>query len=269
MSSLRRLAEGHQKRRMEASEPRVRLRVSPLAYLAGICAGVLMLAMVALLVAQLAILKDSREHIQAQDHKIATLQGDAQQALRDARPAIEEAEPLLRRARRLLTPAGESFETLTGAAETIPRLAIGARLLLTESIPLIQALNAGDAPAAIHATGHLARALTENDRAVRAIDTSIHMLDELERTRLIPRASDAIPRFEELLVGLLHVQKRTLRVQIRSFRTQSRQLRVQFQTLAVQRETLNVQREALDRIRSIDRKTGPPPPATPVTSAAP
>jgi len=247
---------------MEAHDQRVRLRVAPLAYLAGIFAAVLLTTMVGLLIAQLLILKDSREHIQAQDHKIATLQGQAQGALKDAQPAIDEAQPVLRRARRLLTAAGQSFESLTSAADTIPRLALGARLFLTESIPLVQALNASDAPGAISAAGRLADALSEGDRLVRTVDATERMLTELDRTQLIPRSSEAIPRFEGLLVDLLQVQRRTLRVQIRSFYTQRRQLRVQFQTLGVQRE-------ALEHIRSIDRKTGPAPPAPPVTPAAP
>ncbi|MEA2446134.1 MAG: hypothetical protein QOJ12_3426, partial [Thermoleophilales bacterium] len=70
--------------------------------------------------------------------------------------------------------------------------------------------------------------------------------------------SDALPRFEDLLSETLAVQRHTLRIQIRSFRAQSRQLRATFQSLAIQRETL-------DHTRSIDRKTGPAPPPTPVT----
>jgi hypothetical protein len=247
---------------MEASDPRVRLRVSPLGYLAAISAGVLMVAMVALLIAQLTILADSREHIQAQDHKIATLQGEARQAARDLEPAVEEAEPLLRRARRLLTPAGQSFDSLTAAADTIPRIAAGADLLLTESIPLIQALNLSDAPGAIAATGRLADALVENDRAVRAIDATNRVLAAVEQEQLIPRSSRALVRFEELLVDVAQIQRRTLRTQKASLRTQRRQLDATLESLAIQRDLL-------EHTRSIDRKTGPAPPVTPVTPAAP
>ena len=247
---------------MEAHDQRVRLRLSPLAYLAGIFAAVLLTTMVGLLIAQLLILKDSREHIQAQDHKIATLQGEGEKALRDARPTIDQVDPLLRRARRLLTPAGESLESLTAATDEVPRLVMRIDLVLGEAIPLLQALNAADAPSAIAAVGRLSDALAEGERLVRSVDETNEMLAELERTQLIPRTSEAIPRFEHLLRRLARIQKRTLRVQIRSFYTQNRQLRVQFQTLGVQRD-------ALEHIRSIDRKTGPAPPATPVTPAAP
>src|SRR4051812_19993730 len=144
---------------MDASDDTVRLRISPLGYLAAIVAGFLLLAMVGLLIAQLAILSDSREHIQAQDHKIATMQGEGEQAARKLGPAAGQAEPLLREARRLLTPAGQSFDSLTEAADTVPRLAAGADVLLSEAIPLLQALNASDAPRAVAATGQLADAL--------------------------------------------------------------------------------------------------------------
>ncbi len=251
---------------MDASAQPVRLRVSPLAYLAGIVAAVLLVTMVGLLVAQLAVLKDSREHIEAQDHKIATLQGEGEQALKDARPAIEQVEPLLRRARGLLTPAGESFDSLTEAADTVPRLAAGADVLLSESIPLIQALNVSDAPAAIHATGHLARSLTENDRAVRAIDATNRVLASIEDEQLVPRSSRALTRFEELLGDIAQIQRRTLRTQKLSLRTQRRQVNLTF-------ESVRIQRELLEHTRSIDRKTPPlsptAAPTTPVTPAAP
>jgi hypothetical protein len=240
---------------MDSPEQAVRLRLSPLGYLAVIAAGFLLVALVGLLIAQLAILGDSREHIQAQDHKIATMQGEGEKALRDARPTISQVDPLLRRARRLLTPAGASLESLTAATDQVPRLVVGIDLVLDEAIPLLQALNAADAPGAIASVGRLTDALAEGERLVRTVDETNQMLAELDRTQLIPRTSEAIPRFEDLLRRLTRIQKRTLRVQIRSFYTQNRQLRVQFQTLGVQRE-------ALEHIRSIDRKTGPAPPTT-------
>ena len=251
---------------MDSAEPSVRLRLSPLGYLAAIGAAVLLLTMVGLLIAQLAILSDSREHIQAQDHKIATLQGEGEKAAREARPALEQVEPLLRRARTLLTPAGASFESVTEAADAVPRLAAGADVLLTEAIPLLQALNATDAPGAIAATGHLARALGENDRAVRALDATNRVLAAVESEDLIPRSSRALTRFEDLLVDIAQIQRRTLRTQKLSLRTQRRQVNLTF-------ESIRIQRELLEHTRSIDRKTPPlsaaTPPAPPVTPAAP
>jgi hypothetical protein len=243
---------------MEADDQRARLRVSPLAYLAGIVAGVLLLTMIGLLIAQLAVLQDSREHIEAQDHKISSLQAQAEPLLRESRPVVRQTERLLRRAPSVLGPAGRSLDSLADAAGTIPRLAAGADLLLGESIPLLQALNASDAPGAIAALGRLADDLAANDRTVRLVDSANRTLDEIARLRLVARTSEALPRLDRRVRELLRLQRRTLSVQIRSFRIQARQQRIAFRSLGIQQETL-------ERIRSIDRKTGPAPPPTPVT----
>ena len=247
---------------MDPADPSVRLRVSPLGYLAAIVGGVLLLAMVGLLIAVLGVLEDSRTHIQAQNHKIAQIQHQTDPLIAEAKPAVGQVEPLLRRVRLLLAPAGESLDSLTNAADQVPPLAMGADLFLSEALPLLRWLNATDAPGAIAAVGRLAEALSAGDRAVRMIDAANQTLDELQRTDLIPRASDALPHVEALLVELDRTQKRTFRNQIKSLRTQRRQLDATFESLAIQRETL-------DHTRSIDRKTGPAPPATPVTPAAP
>jgi hypothetical protein len=245
-----------------AHEPGVRIRLSPLGWFAAIAGSALLLAMVGLLVVQVVILRDSQSHIQAQDQKLARLQDQVDAARRDAGPAIDQVEPLLRGARRLLTPAGESLEQIGGVAADVPRIAMGADLLLGEAIPLVRALNASDAPGAVAATHRLVDALAATDRLVRTVDSAGAALSELHRTGLIGRSSRAIPRFEDLIADLRRIQKETLLVQRRSVRIQLRQL-------STQRRTLSVQVEALERIRSIDRKTGPTPPATPVTPAAP
>ena len=243
-------------------EQPVRLRMSPLGYLAGIFAAVLLVTMVGLLIMQLAVLKDSREHIQAQDHKIAQIQHQTDPLIADAKPAVAQAEPLLRRARRLLTPAGESLESLTAATDQVPRLAMGADLVLSEAVPLLQALNASNAPSAIASIGRLSDALAAGDRLVRTVDAANDTLGQLQSTNLIPKTSDALPRFEGLLIELARIQKRTFRNQVKSLRTQRRQLNATFESLAIQRETL-------EHTRSIDRKTGPPVPGSPVPPAVP
>jgi hypothetical protein len=247
---------------MDSADPSVRLRLSPLGYLAAIVAGVLLLTMIGLLILQLAVLKDSREHIQAQDHKIAQIQHQTDPLIADAKPALAQAEPLLRRARRLLTPAGQSFETITTAADAVPRLVAGADLLLTEAIPLLQALNATDAPRALAEVGVLADGLTANDRAVRAIDATNRVLAEIESNDLIPRTSRALPRFEDLLVEIVQIQRTTLHSQRLSLRTQRRQANLTF-------ESIRIQRELLDHTRSIDSKIPPPATAPTATPVAP
>jgi len=227
----------------------VRLRISPLGYLIGIVAGVLFVAMVGLLVTQVVILKDSQSHIQAQDHKIATLQGQANEIARDARPAIDGAQPLLQRVRRLIGPTGAAIEDVSGAAQGVPRIVMGADLLLSEAIPLLQALNGSDIPGAAY-------------RLARTVDSANALLADLHDTQLVPRASSAIPRFEDLIVTLVQVQRRTLSIQRRT-------LRVQRRTFRLFQQSVQIQQETLEHTRSIDRKTGPAPPQTPVTPAAP
>jgi hypothetical protein len=208
----------------------VRLRLSPLGYLVAIVAGVLLLTMVGLLIAQVVILKDSQRHIQAQDHKIATLQGDANQVGRDAKPAIDAAVPVLRRAARLVGPARVALDAVPSLGENVRRIVMGADLVLSEAIPL---------------------------------------LDELRHTRLITRASDAIPRFEGLIAAIVDIQRQTLAVQRETLTTQRRTLRTQRRTFRLFQRSVQIQQETLERTRSIDRKTGPTPPQTPVTPAAP
>jgi hypothetical protein len=94
---------------------------------------------------------------------------------------------------------------------------------------------------------------------VRMIDAANDTLGELQRTNLIPKTSEALPRFEGLLAKLTRIQKRTLRTQVKSLRTQRRQLNAMFESIAIQRETL-------EHTRSIDRKF--PPPATSTAPAA-
>jgi hypothetical protein len=243
-------------------EQPVRLRLSPLAYLFAIVAGVLLVSVVALLIAQVVILKDSQSHIQAQDHKIATLQGQANEIARDARPAIDEAQPLLQRAQRLFAPTEAALDDVSGVARDVPRIVMGADLLLSEAIPLIQALNANDAPGALASVHGLVHALVATDRLVRTVDSANALLADLHDTRFIPRASAAIPRFEGLIVTLAQIQRRTLAVQRQT-------LRVQRRTFRLFQQSVEIQRETLEHTRSIDRKTGPTPPQTPVTPAAP
>lgn len=214
---------------MNAQEP-VRLHVSPLAYLAAIFAGALLVTMVALLITQLTVLTDQRKLLESQEAKITRLENETTPLLREVEPAIRDAEPLVRRARALIRPAGESLEAVTIAAEALPRVMRGIDTLLVDAIPLVRSLGAGD-------------------RMVRLIDTAQH----------------ALPRVEGLLAETLHVQRRTLRIQRRTLRVQLASFHAQIRNLRMFSESLAIQRETLEHTRSIDRKTGPAPPATPVT----
>jgi hypothetical protein len=210
---------------MDADQP-VRVRVSPLAYLAGIFAAVVLTTMVVLLVVQLTVLTDQRRLLESQEAKITRLDDGTQPLLRDAAPAVDEAQPLLHRVRTLLRPAADSLESVSVAADELPPVLQGVDVLVAHAIPLLQSL---------------------------------------ERAELIPRTSHALGRFEELLSESVETQKRTLRVQRRTLRVQLASFRTQRRTARMFAESLGIQRETLEHARSIDRKTGPAPPATPVT----
>lgn len=97
---------------------------------------------------------------------------------------------------------------------------------------------------------------------MRTADAADATFAELERTRLISRTSEVLPRVRALLGDLAVIQKRTLRTQVKSLRTQRRQLNVTF-------ESVRIQREILERARSIDSKVPPPAATAPATPVAP
>jgi hypothetical protein len=246
-------------------------QLPPLAW-AGIIGGVLLaLVLVTLLAIQLAVLRDSQKHIQAQDAKITALVEAGRPALRDARPALQEAAPLLRAARPLvrageplvvearaaLRSFGVTGTELSSAARTLPPLLGTAEALASAAIPLVRQLDAAALPRVLVGADVLIGSLLHRGRLVRVLDATDATLAEVRSENLIAyaaRGARLAPTGIYLLRRLLRVQKATLRTQRRS--------------LSVQATTLDVQREALVHIRSIDRKTGGTVPPTPVAAPA-
>jgi hypothetical protein len=174
-------------------------------------AVVAMLLMLGLLTWQLAVLKDSRGHIAAQDAKITRLLRGSEPVLREARPAAEDAQRLLR------------------ASVPVVRSALP---LIRGARPLVTALRALDTirlDQVVNQSGALLEALARSgllDRAVRAAD-------------LIPY----IARIQELTLA---VQRRSLDVQTDTRDIQVRAYRVLRRSLAIQREAL-VHVRSIDR----------------------
>jgi hypothetical protein len=220
--------------------PRDRADISlpPSGRLAVLGAGVLMVAMVMLLVAQLSILADSREHIVAQDRKINRL-------LKGTGPVLDEAEPLAADARRLVRRADP---VLRDARPVLRATAPLVRDLRAEMVPLLRSLRGVDLrPAA------------------RLVDQGNELIDALRASEAIPRtlrAADLVPEITGLLRGTFAVQRDTLRVQRRTFRVNRQSRDLQRQALLVLQRSLAVQEEALVHVRSIDRKTGGTAPGT-------
>jgi hypothetical protein len=196
--------------------------------------------MIGLLVAQLAVLRDSRQHIVAQDRKINRIVQGTQPALRRAKPVVEDVGELVAAARPV------------------------ARELRTTLVPLLRELCQSELAAAIDATARLVGQLEADGRLPRVLDDSAALLDALRDSRFLGRtlrAADLVPLMAALLNETVRVQKDVLGTQRSTRSIQLDTLRVQRRTLKVQKLLIALQREALVHIRSIDRKTGGQVPA--------
>jgi hypothetical protein len=213
-------------------EPRVRPTLHPLAYTALAGVGLLLVLMVVGIAMLVAILKDSRDHIRAQDAKTAVLL----EKLRAATPTARQVPALLDEAR----PAVRSF----GRAIKPVRRAIGATAVATERLPML-----------IRAAGAIASVVVDiRDPLTTALDSANRLLAQVLEQNLVPLSAQAARETPPLLRELLRVQRVTLRAQKRALRTQV--------------VTLGIQRQALKHIESIDRKTGGnvPAPGGPIPS---
>jgi hypothetical protein len=186
--------------------------------------------MVTLLAIQLAVLKDSREHIRSQDAKVTALYNGARGALDDARPVADQAAPLARQARRTLNAVSASRADIVDAAVAIPPLLRVADALASNALPLVRGLS--------------------DVRTPQVVATVEALMTQVGDTDLVRKAAAAA----DLAPDVLAIQQRLLRVQLTTLRTQRASLRTQL-------ATLEIQKQALTHIESIDRKTGGQVPA--------
>jgi chromosome segregation ATPase len=218
-------------------EPRVRPTLHPLAYTAIAGAGLLLVLLVVGIGMIVVILKDSRDHIAAQDKKTAVLL----QKVQAAQPTAKQVPALLDQARPVVRSLGRAIGPV--------RRAISATSLATEHLPTL-----------VRAADAIARVVLEHrDPLADALDSTNRLLAEIRQQNLVAVSAEAARETPPLVRELLRIQVATLETQKRSLRAQKRSLRTQLTTLAIQRE-------ALVHIRSIDRKTGGtvPPAGAPV-----
>jgi hypothetical protein len=181
-----------------AHEPRVRPTLHPLAYTALAGVGLLLVLMVVGIGMLVAILKDSRDHIRAQDKKTAVLLQKVQAAQPTARqvPALlDQARPVVRHLGKAIGPVQEAIASAAHATEQLPILVRATQALAREGVPALSALSDAD----------LARVLPATLRAVQ----------------------ETPPLIRELL-----------RIQLVTLSTQRRSLRIQRTTLTIQRQAL-------------------------------
>ena len=200
------------------------MQFSPAARLGAAAAALVLVAMTVLLIMQLAVLKDSRGRIQAQDEKIATL-------LRVSEPLIRSSRPLVEEARALAKPLARNGDEIAGAVESLPRVESAAVDLAERASPALAARGAPSLGRLIANADYLAAVLAYRERLPRLVDGGLEALQRLER-------------MEGILTSTLRVQRATLGVQR--------------QTLEAQLRALEVQTESLVHVRSLDKKTGGP-----------
>jgi predicted transcriptional regulator len=166
-----------------------------------------------------------------------------------------QADPLVRDG-RILT------EDLRDRLPQTKRAARDAAALVRAARPLVGDLNSVDVEDVLTATGSLAQGLITRNRVVRLVDRSDRLVANIQDTGLIDRSARLLRRFEQsgVIEDAARAAQRTPEFMNRIERIQRDTLGVQRQTLAVQRELLAIQKEALERIKSIDNKTGGPAP---------
>ncbi|HEX8074750.1 MAG TPA: hypothetical protein VF545_07190 [Thermoleophilaceae bacterium] len=115
-----------------ASAEQTSPRVHPLALVAGVVGGVLLVLMVIGIGVLIVILKGSRDHIRAQDAKTAVLLEKVRAATPEARelpPLLDDVRPLVRSLGAAIGPIAESAQAIAAATPGIPRLVDAAQVL--------------------------------------------------------------------------------------------------------------------------------------------
>jgi hypothetical protein len=227
------------------------MTLPPLAWTLVIVAGVLLVLMVAGIAIQIAILQDSRGHIQAQDAKASLLLRQARAAApatRDAVPLIRDARPLVRKLSSAIGPLMGSGSSLAETTQRLPTLVRTVQVLAGTALPVLADVARANVSRALSAGTSVAKGVLYRDRLTRALDATNDLLAEVRAADLVDVTAEAGRDTPRLMRRLLRIQLVTLEVQKRSLETQ----------LA----TLDIQRQALVHIESIDRKTGGPVPPT-------
>lgn len=212
--------------------------------MAAIAAGVLLVALVIGVWVMIGLLKDSRDHIRAQDTKTAVLLEKLRAAAPTTRQLIGETRPVIRTLHGVLGPLSRSTGAVAAATEQLPNTLNAADALTANALPLLDKLAPVDLTHLLDSTGSLVDATLYRGRLTNALDAANGLLADIREQHLVAVSANAARTTPTLMRALLRVQLRTLQVQQRS--------------LDAQLTTLAVQRQALTHIESIDRKTGGP-----------
>jgi hypothetical protein len=229
---------------------RTETTLPPLAWAGLIGAGLMLLLLVIGIATLIVILKDSRDHIRAQDAKTAVLVQKvraAQPTAEQVAPLIGEARPVVRKIGKAVGPLSRSGAAIAAAVERLPRVARAVQAIASVVVPVLADVGRVNVARVLNASSTVAAALLERDRLVRALDSTNELLAQVRAHDLVSVSADAARQTPSLLRELLRVQRLTLETQKG--------------TLETQLATLDIQRQALTHIESIDRKTGGTVPA--------
>jgi hypothetical protein len=195
---------------LQPTEPRVRTTLHPLAVVGLIGMGLMLVLLVAGIGALIVILKDSRDHIRAQDAKTAVLLAK----VRSATPTARQVPSLIAEAR----PVVRSFGRAVGPV----RRAIGATAAATARLPAL-----------VRVSEALARV------AFPTLDSTNQLLAEVRAQNLVPLSARAARETPALM-------RRLLRIQLATLESQRISLRTQLATLGIQQQAL-VSLKSIDR----------------------
>jgi hypothetical protein len=275
--------------------PQVRLALSPLAKLAALLGGLILLGVLGVLIAVLGTLESARQEITTTRKGVVDADARVQRVTGQLDPLLSAAQPLGDAAsrRKLSRGAGKA----ASAIDELPGLADTARKAADAAVFVAQDVREADLGATLRSVRALADAGLAGDRLARFLDaaqTAIADVDPRTLGRAADRADRALAnlarpgprsvkacekRLEEraptssgqvacllrMVPNLRAILLAQLRANRRSLGTQQSQLSVNRRTLDLFRESIVIQRELLERVRSLDRKSGGTAPATPVT----
>ena len=222
-------------------------KLSPAARLGVAFAGLVLVGMLAVLIAVLFSLEATRSEIRTTRATMVEAELRFQRVTQQLDPLLGDGGQarLARRGRELSDAVGE-----------LPGLAQDARAGLDAALVVAGELDGAELGGTLTAVRSALSGLSAPPAgSMKACD------DRLRRgSPTAPGQAGCLLRSVPNIRSLLRSQRRLNRI---STITQKRQLSITQRTYELLAESLAVQRETLERARSIDRKTGGPPPAVP------
>jgi hypothetical protein len=170
-----------------APETRARPALHPLVYTALAGVGLLLVFMAIGIGMLVVILKDSRDHIRAQDKKTAVLLQKVQAAQPTASQVpelLDQARPVVRRLGRAAKPVEAALTSTARATEQLPELARITEALAHQSFPVLSDIREADlaaTPPLIRELLHIQRVTLDVQR--RSLRTQLTTL-EIQREAL-------------------------------------------------------------------------------------